>query len=435
MKSLILLLFPVLLGAQPTPEARTQQVFEMWRAGRYDAVYAMFGEQMHKGLSLEKYRQISEQIKSAGQINITGAAQTLKNGQYVVVTIPFDAGSTALGFRLTWDKNDQIAGMFFTPGKSSSAKWEAPAYCDPALFEAHDLTIGDDEWKLPGTLTTPKGEGPFPAVVLVHGSGPNDRDESIEGTKIFKDLAYGLSSRGIAVLRYAKRSKIYPQRFAPTATFTMNEETVDDAVRMAAFLRTRSSIDAGRIFVIGHSQGGYMAPRIGKRDPKLAGLIVLAGNVRPLEDLILEQIEYLASLQGGRAVQQQANLDEWLKRQVQEIKDFKPGQKVPSLLPVPPAYLLDLQGYNPAALAGSLTMPMLILQGERDYQVTMQDFALWKAALGNRPNVSFISYVNLNHLFIAGEGKSTPAEYASGHVQQAVVEDITRWIQSLPRSR
>jgi fermentation-respiration switch protein FrsA (DUF1100 family) len=71
---------------------------------------------------------------------------------------------------------------------------------------------------------------------------------------------------------------------------------------------------------------------------------------------------------------------------------------------------------------------MLILQGERDYQVTMRDFALWKAALGERKNVTLRSYAKLNHLFTAGEGKSTPAEYASGHVDAPVVEDIARWI-------
>jgi alpha-beta hydrolase superfamily lysophospholipase len=273
----------------------------------------------------------------------------------------------------------------------------------------------------------PKGSGPFPALVLVHGSGPNDRDESVSGTKVFKDLALGLASRGVAVLRYDKRTKIYPLRFAREANFTMTDETVVDAVRAAALLRTEAAVDPRRVFVLGHSQGGYMAPRIGKRDPKLAGLIVCAGNVRPLEDLILEQNEYLAGLQGQLTPQQRAKLEE-VRRQVQEVRNFKAGQKVPALLPVPAAYLLDLQGYNPAAEAQGLSMPLLILQGERDYQVTMRDFALWKAALGGRNNVTLRSYAKLNHLFIAGEGKSTPAEYASGHVDRPVVDDIAQWI-------
>ena len=404
-------------------------MLDLWESGKYDAIYGMFNEEMRRAISLDQYRQGSEQVKSMGAIKTTGAPRAAKKGAYMVVVIPLEAGTMALDFRVTWDGNGRIAGTFISPGRHSTAEWQPPAYVDTARFEARNVTIGDDEWKLPGTLTVLKGNGPFPALVLVHGSGPNDRDESIEGTKVFKDLALGLSSRGIMVLRYDKRTQVYPQRFPPEANFTMNEETVDDAVRAAAFLRTQAAIDPRRVFVLGHSQGGYMAPRICKRDPKLAGLIILAGNVRPLEDLILEQSEYLAGLQGDVTPQQRKQLEE-LKKQVQEIKDFKPGHKVPSLLPVPAAYLLDLQGYNPATAAQGLTMPMLILQGERDYQVSMRDFALWKAALGQRRNVTLRSYANLNHLFIAGEGKSSPAEYVSGHVDATVVEDIARWIRS-----
>jgi uncharacterized protein len=176
---------------------------------------------------------------------------------------------------------------------------------------------------------------------------------------------------------------------------------VVDAVRAAALLRTVPEIDPARVFVLGHSQGGYMAPRIAAADPKLAGLIILAGNVRPLEELIKEQYLYLG-----------------------EVPPTSP-------LPVPAAYMQDLKDYNPATMAGKQTVPLLILQGERDYQVTMKDFALWKAALAARKNVTFHSYPKLNHLFVPGEGKSMPAEYQqAGHVDPQVVEDISGWIKS-----
>ena len=139
----------------------------------------------------------------------------------------------------------------------------------------------------------PKGKGPFPGLVLVQGSGPHDRDETVGGSKPFKDLAWGLASRGIAVLRYVKRTKQYP---TIDAAPTMTAETVDDAVRAAELLSRQSEIDLQRIFVLGHSQGGYMMPRIMQRDAGLAGVIVMAGNVRPLDELIVEQTEYLLSL-------------------------------------------------------------------------------------------------------------------------------------------
>ena len=106
-----------------------------------------------------------------------------------------------------------------------------------------------------------------------------------------------------------------------------------------------------------------------------------------------------------------------------------------SLTPVmgaPASYWLDLRGYRPAAVAATLRMPMLVLQGERDYQVTMTDFAAWKQALGGRPDVELRTYPALNHLFVAGSGPSVPAEYAArAHVDSSVINDIATWISRL----
>jgi dienelactone hydrolase len=250
----------------------------------------------------------------------------------------------------------------------------------------------------------------------VHGSGPNDRDESEGGAKIFRDLAEGLASRGIAVLRYEKRTRQYPQQCAADANFTVNRETVEDAVRAVALLRTQAKIDPARVYVLGHSQGGYLAPRIMRRDPKIAGFVVLAGNVRPLEEGFIDQVEYLASLKGNLTAEDQ-----------EKLAAIKKNPLAGMNLPTP--YLADLKGYRPDVEAKSLNTPMLILQGERDYQVTMKDFALWKSALDGRPNVTFHSYPKLNHLFIAGEGKSRPEEYKEqGHVDEQAVADIANWI-------
>jgi len=195
-------------------------------------------------------------------------------------------------------------------------------------------------------------------------------------------------------------------------------------------MRSRTEVDPGRVFVVGHSLGGYLLPRIGRRDPKLGGLIALAGSARPMEDLIVEQYAYIASLQGNPpealAAVEKAKVD------AQRIKTFKAGSE-PSgelLASAPPSYWLDLQGYNPAAEARTLKQPMLFLQGERDYQVTMTDFGIWKEALKDRANVRFRSFPKLNHLFQAGEGKSTPGEYMSKpcHVDLEVIDEIASWI-------
>ena len=405
--------------AQPAsfpPDVRTRKVLDMLLAKQYDAVYAMFGADMKRAVPLDAFKKTGTQLEQLGPPVNIGAPALKTAGNNTVVTVPVKFKSIELQFGVSWAASGEIAGCWFTaPQQAPVSATPRPPYSNPAAFTETVVSIGQDPWKLPGTLSLPKGKGPFPAVVLVHGSGPNDRDETVGPVKVFRDLAEGLASKGIAVLRYDKRTRVYPQS-ARELNFTMNQETVDDALSAAAFLRTRSEIDPAHVYVLGHSQGGYMMPRILKRDPKLAGGIVIAGNVRPIEELIVEQATYIASLQGS--------IPEAQQRELEQLKK-DPAQ----LLRLPPSYMDDLKGYNPAAEAAKLTAPMLILQGERDYQVSMKDFNLWRNALGGRANVQFQSYPKLNHLFLAGEGKSTPAEYShGGNVDAAVVTDITNWI-------
>ncbi len=390
-------------GQTPTPQQKTRGVLDLWIEGKYDAIHATFDAKM-RTFPVAAYREQSEQLKLLGTIKKIGEPVVQKQGEYTTVLIRLDFASTALNFSVSWNKAGEISGTWFRPAIDAAAvKWEAPEYSKADSFTVANLTIGDDQWKLPATLTMPTGNGPFPALVLVHGSGPNDRDESVGGAKVFKDLAQGLSSRGIAVLRYEKRTRVFPQQCAQDPNFTMTTETVDDAVRAAALLRGREKIDPARIFVLGHSQGGYMMPRIMQRDRKLAGVIIMAGNVRPLEELIVEQTKYLTG-QDGKAV----------------LSAFK----------LPARYMEDLKDYHPDAEVKKIAMPVLVLQGERDYQVTMKDFTLWRAALDGRTNAVFHSYAKLNHLFIAGEGKSLPAEYEKpGHVDPQVIDNIAKWIR------
>jgi len=268
--------------------------------------------------------------------------------------------------------------------------------------------------------------------VLVHGSGPNDRDETIFANKPFRDLAWGLASKGVAVLRYEKRTKQYAAKLAASGIgkFTVKEETIDDALGAVAQLRSIDNIDSKRIFVLGHSLAGMVAPRIGQTDPKLAGLIILAGSTRPLEDLMVEQTRYLLSLDGKISEAGQAKLDELLVEMAKVKRLTSADASSPKLLlHAPPLYWLDLREHDPVVAVKTLKQPLLILQGGRDYQVTTADFEGWKKALGSQPAVTFKLYPELNHLFVSGEGKSTPAEYERpGHVAEVVVTDIADWI-------
>jgi uncharacterized protein len=352
-----------------------------------------------------------------------------KRGTYTIVFVTSEFQNATLDIKVVLDQSKRIAGLFFAP--ATNAEYSPPAYVKTDSLREKEITIGTGEWALPGTLTTPIGPGPFPAVVLVHGSGPNDRDETIGPNKPFKDLAGGLASSGIAVLRYEKRTKQHGARLASIRNFTVKDEVLDDALAAVELLRKTDGIDSKRIFVLGHSLGGMLIPRIGRLDPNIAGLIALAGATRPLEDVIPEQLAYIFSLDGSVSPEEQKQIDQ-AKEQAAKVKALKPedANSTAVMFSAPVSYWLDLRSYNPPETAKELKQPLLILQGERDYQVTMEDFKRWTAALSGKSNVTFKSYPSLNHLFIAGTGRSTPSEYdRAGHVDEHVVQDIAIWIK------
>jgi hypothetical protein len=285
----------------------------------------------------------------------------------------------------------------------------------------------------------PKGAGPFPALVLVHGSGPNNRDEELGPNKPFKDLAWGLASRGIAVLRYDKRSKVHGARILANpkreATITVKEETIDDAVAAAALLQKAKGIDPKRIFILGHSQGGFLMPRIAlaAEPPGVAGFISMAGLTRPLDDTILRQMNYMRLLAGEAASsEEETKRIKEVEAAVAKVKALTGTDRgsTAKILGAMPSYWLDLRGYDPAETAKSVKKPMLFLQGGRDYQVQKIDLDNWQAALKDRTDAEFKYYPKLNHLFFAGEGVITPLEYMQKHgsVAEEVVTDIAAFI-------
>jgi dienelactone hydrolase len=235
------------------------------------------------------------------------------------------------------------------------------------------------------------------------------------------------------VLRYEKRSHKYGGQIADDlAQMTVKDEVIDDALAAVALLATVPEIDRRRIFVVGHSLGGHLAPRIATGGKDIAGIVLLAGNARPLEDLVVEQVRYEASLAGPVTPAIQKAIDDAeASAKAMRNPDLKPGMTVMMMRSaLPSSYVLDLRTYHPTEVAASLTVPILIIQGERDYQVTMTDFGLWQKALAGHKNATLKSYPGLNHFFMSGTGPGSPAEYAkANHVERAVIEDLAAWCQ------
>jgi fermentation-respiration switch protein FrsA (DUF1100 family) len=429
------LLHPDTSDISPQRMAEAQILADNFLHKEYATFMDKFDATMKLALPLDKLNEARESLNQRlGSFQQQTGIRGEKYQQYDMVFVTWKFELMTIDFKLVFNQSGQVAGMFFVPAQSSpAAVYIPPSYARPESYREREMTVGSGEWALPGTLTLPVGYGPFPAVVLVHGSGPNDRDETIGPNKPFRDLAWGLASRGIAVLRYEKRTKQHAYKYTTELInrLTVKEETIDDALAAAVILRQTKEIDPQRIYVLGHSLGGMLLPRIGLGDPDIAGLIIMAGPTRPLEDITLDQVTYISGLDGTISTQEKAHLDT-LTVQAKRVKDpaLSPTTPAASLpLGLPANYWLDLRDYSPAETGKQLTLPMLFLQGGRDYQVTHADFAGWQTALNHRSNVKFNLYPDLNHLFISGEGKSTPAEYGNaGHVAEQVIMDITEWI-------
>jgi uncharacterized protein len=435
-----LLFFAALFSRPQSPPymteliAKAEDMLSALKKGDYEEAVRDFDAVMVKAAPPEKMKQVWEAVnKQLGGLKRQTEIRTETGVQYDVVYLTLEFENSTVDMKVVFNKEKQISGQFFT---LPPAPYKAPAYVNRNLFTEEKVTFGVEGWELPGTLSIPKGNGPFPAVVLVHGSGPNDRDESVGANKPFKDLAWGLASQNIAVLRYDKRTRVHGPKIASdkNISLTVYEETIQDAVLAADLLRRSEKIDKENIFILGHSLGGTLIPRIASEAGEAAGFIIMAGAARPLEDLFVEQIKYIYMLDGSLSQDEEENIAE-TKAAVEKIKELDPGaESKERILGAGAEYWLDLKGYSPSESARSIKRPLLIIQGGRDYQVTEADYGKWHESLSFKENVTFKRYPALNHLFISGQGPSTPQEYQQpGHVDKTVISDIAAWLSN-PRS-
>lgn len=412
---------------------RADILIDSLSGGKYADCVKYFDKTMKSALPADKLESVWKSIISqAGSFKEKSSVRDEKSGAYTIIYVTCKFELAPLDAKIVFDKENNIAGLFFVPAKEVTT-YRVPVYAKPDSFVETDVIIGSNEWKLPGTLALPNGNGPFPAVILIHGSGPQDRDESIGPNKPFKDIAIGLASRGIAVLRYEKRTKEYQQKMARSSkTITLKEEITDDVLSACELLRKTDKIDTRRIILLGHSMGGMLIPRLGILDKNTSGLIIMAGNTRSLEDLLIDQTRYIFSINNEIPQKEKDAQLAILLKQTDRIKrkDYDLNTAESELpLGVSPVYWQDLQKYNPTETAKDLKQPLLILQGDRDYQVTKLDFEGWQTNLKGKNNVEYKLYPKLNHLFMEGQGKSTPQEYSlENHVADYIINDIAGWI-------
>ena len=286
--------------------------------------------------------------------------------------------------------------------------------------------------ELPGILTVPKGDGPFPVVILLQGSGSSDKDETIGKLKPFRDIAEGLAEQGVAVYRFDKRSYVFGVALATKKDITLKDEYLEDAVNAVQMMAKQERIDPERIYVLGHSLGGTAIPAVARElveaPVKACGFIMMAASPRPLDELMREQYDYLYSLMPEVTEEQQTEKD-LIFAELDKLKDLDALTEDDTVAGVYASYWKWLAGYDALQAAREITEPVLLLQGEEDYQATMVDFALWKEAIGDRDNWQLISYPGLTHVFMSGLKTEGSAAYAGdGHVDAQVIRDIAGFV-------
>jgi dienelactone hydrolase len=400
-------------------------------AGEYEAATAEFSPQMKAALGADKLAAVQQQLAAAGRQTCRDAPKVSTQSGMTVVVVRIHREQASVDATIAIDGDGKVAGLHYAP--AAQPPTEAPAAAIDTTYSERDFAVGDGERALPGTLAMPKAAGAdaaVPAVVLVHGSGPQDRDETVGPNRPFLDIARGLAAQGIAVLRYDKRSKARPQDYAG-GQVTVDSETTEDAVVAVAALRNVPGVDPARVFVLGHSLGAMMAPRIAAQSGHVAGLVLLAAPARPLLDILVEQNIRLAVLDDAKTSDEEAAAIARLKGQVAAIRagdEIAPGD---TPLGQPVAYWRSTEAVDPVAEAKAVALPMLVLQGAQDIQVVDADWQRWKGGFHDDPKVEFKLYPTLNHFGIAVEGEQGLAQYQQpGHVDPALIADVAKWIQA-----
>lgn len=406
-----------------TPAATATRLLDHLQAGDAQAAAAMFTPEMANAVPaanlLALWRTFGEPRGRGDAVVIAEGPQNLD-----VVVQPLHFASGTVDATVAVDRSGRVAGLHFKP----AAPAPAPAVPAGATYREQPFEVVTATGTLPGTLALPSGTPPRRAVVLVHGSGPQDRDETIGPNRPFLDVARGLAAQGIAVLRYEKRSKVRPQDFAGEQ-YTMDEETTHDAVAAVADLAGTAGIDPRHVYVMGHSQGGMLAPRIARQSGKVAGLVLWSAPARSLLTLLPEQNRYLFGLDGQITAQEQAFLDT-LDAQIAAARSERPVPRKDLPLGQPAAYWRAFEAIDPVADAQASGLPLLVLNGGRDFQVVDADWQHWKQGLDGQPRVTFQQYPALNHLGMVGQGASSLQDYTTpGKVLPALIDDVARWIR------
>jgi dienelactone hydrolase len=266
-------------------------------AGEWDAAHADYDPSIVDHVKIEELQAIDAQLMPAPSKPVSATATTYPDDPSWIRVDATMADGTLYSESIRV-KHAHVFGMVPKPG------YLAPAYVHAQAFDERAIVVGAGGRALPGILSVPKGKGPFPVVILLQGSGGSDLDEWAGGPKVmnvmlFRDLAGGLASRGVAVLRFDKATYAvdFFSRGIDPAKLTVQDEYFDPLTDALALVAKTPELDGKRVFVLGHSMGGWLLPWMITLHPEVKGGIIASGNARHIADIGIQQDQYLYKLQ------------------------------------------------------------------------------------------------------------------------------------------
>lgn len=408
----------------------TNNIISYFKTQQFDSIFNLQNADMKRKIDANDYETMwSNFIENHDSLASVGETKVTKKDSLWVTVTKISFVKKDYNLKLTINNKNQLSGIFFTNIKTNHTP---PGYINTLLFFEIKLNVPTKGIESEGMLSIPKGNNKHPLVIIVGGSGPTDKDGTIGANKPYKDLAWALAAKGVAVYRYDKRTANSSNlKGVKTNEFTMEQEYLIDLKNIVNALSKDKRLDAKKIFIAGHSQGGFMIPYFKMNLPKVAGFIGLAANYQTIAEIIPSQLEYLSALNNDSATLA-AYAPLIAKANYTKNHLYDKQINTDSLFPgLTIAFLRHMDKYKPDNIAEVLNKkPVLFIQGSRDYQVTPTELNLWKNKLKNACCATYIQFEKLNHMLLAGEGKSTPNEYnVPNNVPEYVATEIANWVK------
>ncbi|KAF4547099.1 Hypothetical protein D9617_59g026380 [Elsinoe fawcettii] len=386
--------------------------------------WILVGTALEKGFGMVKV--------TAGALVDVGEPSISKGWLFTTINLPVQFKRARLIMKLSMLGSGGLIGLQFVPRHvlGFGPKWQAPTYDDPSVYEERPTTLKAAGYKVEAIMTVPTKYKKYPCVVTLSGSGPCDMDSTVGRTKIMKDLPLGLARCGVASIRFEKVTFAHGVSIRNKRGFSPTDEYVPNTLAAVSHALKDPQVIKDRMYILGHSLGAYLAPKIANAQKDIRGSILLACPAKPMYRAAVKQFEYFASLDDPDGSQPHPEIVD-LQRQADladspDLTLSTPAKNLP--FGIGPAYWLDMRNYDPVEDVRFTKKRVLCLQGGRDYQVTMDDFEAFTSVFAGKQDFSHVLYEALNHLFISGKGPSTPLEYEEpGNVNLPVIRDIAGW--------